>query len=225
MEKKRPKHDMSGGMSVLKVEPGGKDYNLKEDPGASWEAPGFVQTDEHPVVGVSWEDAQAFCKWLSEQEGVTCRLPSDEEWSMAVGLDKEPGTTPEEKDGKTPGYPWGTSETPPDGAGNYAGEESAAGMPANWTVLTGYRDKAARTDVVGNYTPNRFGIYDLGGNVWEWCGDTYSATISARVLRGASWIGGGRVNLLSSRRSLGLPGGRYVNNGFRCVVSVPVLSR
>ncbi len=220
------KHDMSGGMYVLKIEPDGKDYNWKEDRNASWENPGFAQTDEHPVVGVSYLDAKAFAAWLSEKEGVTYRLPTDAEWSKMVGTTK---------------YPWGSSDVPPGGAGNYAGEESKAGMPATWDFIKGYRDGEKRTAPVGQFTANRLGIHDLGGNVWEFCEDEYKASMNSaealetipvlknekysdgtpfRVLRGASWSSNGSVYLRSAFRNYGHPTYRNVNYGFRLVVSV-----
>ncbi len=93
-----------------------------------WQEPGFEQGPMHPVVNVNWEDAQVFCQWLTnkdQQEGRISpqqryRLPTDEEWSWAVGLPKEEGATPEEKDGKIKDhYPWGKQWPPPQGAGNY----------------------------------------------------------------------------------------------------------
>jgi heme-degrading monooxygenase HmoA len=76
--------------------------------GATWKEPGFSQGPTDPVVGVSWDDANAFCEWLTKRErrsgalpeGMHYRLPTDQEWSVAVGLDSEPGNTPEEKDSK-----------------------------------------------------------------------------------------------------------------------------
>ncbi len=88
---------------------------------------GFKQADTHPVVKVSWNDAQAFCEWLTKKElaegkikaGQRYRLPTDAEWSVAVGLGKEKGTSPEEKSrGIKDVYPWGKGP-PPVGAGNY----------------------------------------------------------------------------------------------------------
>ena len=85
---------------------------------------------EYPVVGVSWEDAQSFCQWLTEKEtaegklsgGAKYRLPSDEEWSRAVGLPPERGTTPAERNGKNSvDFPWGVGFRPPkDKVGNFA---------------------------------------------------------------------------------------------------------
>jgi hypothetical protein len=92
----------------------------------SWRNPGFVQADDQPVVGVSWSDAQAFCKWLTSKERAegrisasqVYRLPLDWEWSMAIGLPEPRGVTPREKDGKVPGYPWGMKWPPPKGVEN-----------------------------------------------------------------------------------------------------------
>jgi eukaryotic-like serine/threonine-protein kinase len=90
---------------------------VRQQEGATWNEPGFVQGPTYPVVGVNWDDAEAFCSWLTKQEHATkvlseelhYRLPTDTEWSIAVGLDHEDGTTPKEKSGKITGvYPWGT---------------------------------------------------------------------------------------------------------------------
>ena len=107
-----------------------KDYKVfVEAKNREWPKPSFQQTGEHPAVNVSWADATAFCEWLTEQERTAgrisawqiYRLPGDEEWSAAVGLEKESGSTPEKRGGKAKGvYPWGTNWPPRKGAGNYA---------------------------------------------------------------------------------------------------------
>ena len=196
--------------------------------GHSWENPGFKQTEDDPVVGVSWYDAKAFCEWLTVREraagrlpaGWEYRLPTDHEWSVAVGLKEDPTKTPEEKDAAIKDrYPWGTDWPPPAGAGNYAGEEADDGhWPANFSTIPGYNDGYARTAPVGSFKPNPHGIYDLGGNVLEWCEDEYRPGTGFRVLRGAAWGSGGRDRLLSSSRRLGHPAFRGDGSGFRCVV-------
>jgi formylglycine-generating enzyme required for sulfatase activity len=198
--------------------------------GHSWEDPGFPQTEEHPVVGVSWRDAKDFCDWLTLRERMAgrlpadweYRLPTDHEWSVAVGLDEDPKRTPEENDERIKGkFPWGAwpeGQPLPWGAGNYAGSEAKNGhWPPNFTVMEGYGDGFPRTAPVGSFTPNRFGIYDLGGNVWEWCEDRYDPRFKNRVLRGAAWPDGGRGGLLSSIRVIAQPGLRFDDRGFRCV--------
>src|SRR5207249_8232587 len=109
-------HKAEGGMLTI-TEKGIKNV------GATWKNPGFAQTGEHAVCGVSWEDATAFCKWLTQQErraglisaNQAYRLPTDQEWSTAVELKEEEGNAP--KDKKTKVYPWGTQWPPPKGAG------------------------------------------------------------------------------------------------------------
>ena len=147
-----------------------------------WEKPIFAQSQDHPAVLISWMDAQAFCGWLTEKErkeqrlksNERYRLPTDAEWSVAVGLGTESGTTPEEKSLQiTNQYPWGQKWPPPSGAGNY---------DASLHV-----DNFEYTSPVGSFAANPFGLFDMGGNVWQWCEDEYSPGGGFRVLRGGSW--------------------------------------
>jgi formylglycine-generating enzyme required for sulfatase activity len=71
---------------------------------------------------------------------------------------------------------------------------------------------------VGSFAANRYGIYDLGGNVWEWCEDWYDSDQKYRVLRGASWHHDSPDSLLSLSRGYDSPGGRFSGFGFRCVL-------
>ena len=186
-----------------------------------WKNPGFPQDDTHPVVKVSWEDAQAFCAWLSRKEGKTYRLPTDAEWSVAVGLGGEKGNTPAEKSMKIKDvYPWGNQWPPPSGAGNYADETLGRKHGKNFGIIAGYDDGFAETAPVGSFKPNQYGLYDMGGNVWEWCDDFYDGKSGARVLRGASWGDDYPVSLLSSYRGDGAPGSRLSGIGFRVVLGV-----
>jgi formylglycine-generating enzyme required for sulfatase activity len=134
---------------------------------SSWHNPGFKQTDEHPVVMVNNADATEFCAWLTRKErgqgtihsNQIYRLPTDLEWSCAAGLSLAvaASTMPMAFGGSRNTYPWGSEWPPPPEAGNYFD-------PQRW-------GSRLVTHLVGQYTPNRFGLYDLGGNVWEWCLD------------------------------------------------------
>jgi formylglycine-generating enzyme required for sulfatase activity len=180
------------------------------------------------VVGVSWEDAKAFCDWLTKKQrkagklrsDQSYRLPTDAEWSVAVGLPNESGSTPKEKDGKIKDvYPWGTEWPPPSGAGNYGGSEAHDGKWPNWST-----DGYPRTSPVGSFKANRFGLYDMGGNVWQWCEDWYDESKTLRVLRGSSWGGIQPDHLLSSCRYSRMPDDRNARYGFRCVVALSAAS-
>ncbi|MCW5556758.1 MAG: SUMF1/EgtB/PvdO family nonheme iron enzyme [Verrucomicrobiae bacterium] len=182
-------------------------------------------SEDCPVVNVSWEDAKAFCEWLTRKEQGEgrlsrqqfYRLPTDLEWSRAVGLPVEPGNTPEDRNMKIKGvYPWGTQWPPPAGAGNYA-DQSAKAQFNNWTVIDSYRDGFATTAPVGSFSANALGLFDLGGNVWEWCEDWYDSDKKFRVLRGGSWYVGVPDRLLSSYRNRDTPGSRFYGYGFRVV--------
>jgi tetratricopeptide (TPR) repeat protein len=192
-----------------------------------WQNVLVTSKDDCPVVNVSWEDAKAFCDWLTRKERAAgrldtwqfYRLPTDLEWSAAVGLGRESGATPQERDEKIKDvYPWGTQWPPPAGAGNYADETSRAAFGTNWHYIAGYRDFHATTAPVGSFPANRFGIHDLGGNVWEWCEDWWNSEQKYRVLRGASWDDAHQDDLLSSDRDSGTPGNRYDDYGFRVVL-------
>jgi formylglycine-generating enzyme required for sulfatase activity len=216
-------HNAEGGMYSL--EKGG----WKEG-GRTWKDPGFPQTGEHAVCGVSWEDATAFCEWLTNTErkagrlsvSQSYRLPTDPEWSVAVGLKEESGSTPEKRSGTVKGvYPWGTKFPPPAGAGNYAGSEARTdGWQSDWDTIEGYRDEYPRTSPVGSFEANEKGIYDLGGNVWEWCQDWWNAEHKFHVLRGASWNVNYPDRLLSSYRYDITPEPRSDHYGFRCVLAL-----
>jgi hypothetical protein len=179
--------------------------------------------DDHPVVSVSWEDANLFCEWLGRKEGRIYRLPTDNEWSFAVGIGKdEPADAmPEELDGKVANvFPWGQKWPPPKGAGNYADTSAKEKIPSQ-AVIGGYTDGFATTAPVMSFKPNHLGLYDLGGNVWEWCDDWFNAAKKERVARGGSWNINRQFQTFSSSRAKSTPTSRLNRFGFRCVVVNP----
>jgi formylglycine-generating enzyme required for sulfatase activity len=200
--------------------------NAGYNAGADWKNPGFNQGPTYPVVKVSWKDAKAFCQWLTQTEqalgrlpnGMLYRLPTDQEWSLAVGLPSEPGDRPDAKDLKIKVCPWGTQWPPPKGAGNYCGEESKV---RTTLFIKGYKDDYVYTSPADSFAANQFGLQDMGGNVWQWCEDWYNPEKrQSRVVRGASWFNGNPDVLLASSRSFSDPDRRGSGIGFRCVVSV-----
>jgi formylglycine-generating enzyme required for sulfatase activity len=187
--------------------------------GATYPQVGFQQESDHPIVSVSWNDAIGFCVWLTGKERsegkidekAVYRLPTDIEWSVAVGLPHEPEATPQDRSGKIPGYPWGLRWPPPKGAGNFCPDLEV--------------DSYEHTSPVGSFAANAFGLHDMGGNVWEWCMDWYTSQsrqgddwAGRLVARGASWIDGSTKSLLSSFRNSYGPDVRVDWHGFRCVL-------
>ena len=150
--------------------------------------PAWGWHDDHPMVNVSWDDAQAYSAWA----GVA--LPTEAEWEKAARGD---GTHHE--------YVWGDAWPPPPGAGNFADETCrASGKYQNAIFVDGYTDGFVNTSPVGAFAANGIGLYDMAGNVWQWCADRYGAdyyhnsplqnptgpaTGTARVLRGGGWGG------------------------------------
>jgi curved DNA-binding protein CbpA len=197
----------------------------------SWDNPAYAGQkvtpwENCPVVMLSWYDAQAFCKGLTDKERAegrisarqSYRLPTDAEWSAAVGLNESQRGTPRDKDAKTLGvYPWGTQWPPPARTGNYA-DATAKRSFNKLPVIENYSDGYAAAAPVGSFTVNRHGIYDLGGNVWEWCEDFYDGQSGDRAMRGGSWYNRESRYLLSSSRYHLPPAHRFQSIGFRCVL-------
>ncbi len=181
---------------------------------------------DDPVVDISRNDAEAFCAWLTETErksgkislNESYRLPTDAEWSQAVGIgDRETGATPREKNAKLENvYPWGDQFPPPPGAGNFA-DQAALHYFTNWPNIAGYNDGYVTTSPVGGFMPNALGLYDMSGNAMEWCADDYDASHKQGVLRGGAWINCGPKSLWSSDRNHTSPSRYSVATGFRCV--------
>jgi formylglycine-generating enzyme len=126
----------------------------------SWRNTGFEQTDEHPVVNVSWNDAVAFCKWLSKKEGKNYRLPTEAEWEYAC------------RAGTTTRYYSGDDPETLSKVGNVADAAFKAKFPAA-KGTTKASDGYVFTAPVGKFKPNAFALYDMHGNAYEWCADWY----------------------------------------------------
>ncbi|MES2597747.1 MAG: bifunctional serine/threonine-protein kinase/formylglycine-generating enzyme family protein [Verrucomicrobiota bacterium] len=178
--------------------------------------------DDHPVAGVSWQDAQDFCAWLSRTEQRLYRLPTDREWSIAVGLGphETEGGSPQQlgQMGRTE-FPWDRTFPPRSEwrAGNYADRTWLAAFPKMPSIV-GYDDGFATTAPVMRFAPNAFGLFDLGGNVGEWCEDWLNAVATERVVRGAGWADDNSQVMFSAKRRSMQPGVRNLQFGFRCVL-------
>ena len=217
-----------------------RDYSVfTKETQRAWPKDRDVTQEQHdPAVHLSWEDATAFCAWLTRREqqagrlghDEAYRLPTDYEWSCAVGIGEQEDATkrPGGKDRKIPAlYPWGMGWPPPPNCGNYWSEELRTLLRAGklrWIrgELHGYRDGFPTVSLVGSYAANRFGLHDLGGNAWAWCDDRIDGVDGKndrRVLRGASWALSSPDTLLSSARHQAEPSDRNYNNGFRAVLA------
>ena len=181
--------------------------------------------ENHPVVGVSWDDTKAFCAWLSGKEGRNYRLATDREWSIAVGIDRSEyrttDTTPELLNSKLQNvFPWGGSLPAQDGPGSreLRRHHLETDFSIDRSFVEGYKDGFVTTAPVMSFAPNKLGLYDLGGNAWEWVEDWYNIAQTDRVMRGGSFCDAG--NLLSSARFHQPPARREGIQGFRCVLEL-----
>ncbi|MES3020983.1 MAG: SUMF1/EgtB/PvdO family nonheme iron enzyme [Pseudomonadota bacterium] len=134
-----------------------------------WDAPGFAQTDEHPVVGVAWDDAQRYVQWLSAQSGQPYRLPSEAEWEYGC------------RAGTRTAFGFGEAISP--ALANYDGGYSYDGGPK------GARHQGSTP--VGEYPPNPWGLFDMHGNVWEWVQDVVHESYLGAPATGRAWEEGG----------------------------------
>jgi hypothetical protein len=172
---------------------------------------------------VSWSDAVEFCAWLTRKDRQAellsntqrIRLPWDAEWSIAVGLGKETGTTPAEKSDQVPDvYPWGKwPPSPEDGKFKRELYSRQPSMKAN-------NDNSANWSPVGKYQKNGCQLYDMAGNVQQWCQDWFDTYQKERVVRGGSWNSSTAEELLSSHRDKSRPDKHDLETGFRCVVEL-----
>jgi len=176
----------------------------KQDPQVNWQNPGFEQSDDHPVVCVSWNDAKAFCDWLSGREGKKYTLPTEAQWEYAC------------RAGSSTRFSFGDEEQELDQYAWY--DANSKGKP----------------NPVGQKKPNAWGLYDLGGNVWQWTADWYTAHYylkslkedppgprsgTVHVLRGGCWWDGARKSRAGNRygEEFWLPWKGSTAIGFRVV--------
>ena len=147
-------------------------YDFLRNEKFSWKNPGFKQDDQHPVVGVSWADAMAFCEWLSQKDGVRYRLPTEAEWELACRA----GTSTWFSFGDTAKgvvHRYGN-------LGNVELEKHRKHAAERQWLLDWDRDPEdghVFTAPVGSYEANLWGMHDMHGNVWEWCADLWLDTV------------------------------------------------
>jgi formylglycine-generating enzyme required for sulfatase activity/WD40 repeat protein len=183
------------------------DGKWDNDPKASWQNPGFAQvSDSQPVTCVSWNDATAFCAWLSKKEGKAYGLPTEAQWEYSCRAGSRTKFSFGDDDQQMPEYGWFSSN-------------------ANNQVQP-----------VGQKKPNAWGLYDMHGNVFEWTADYYGedyyqnspkadptgpATGGVRILRGGAWYYGVIDGRSAYRRRTHGPDHRHTTIGFRVVLTAP----
>lgn len=153
----------SSGYDAARCEPGGL------------LAPRSAETDRHPATCISWQDAQAYIRWLSAKTGKPYRLPSEAEWEYAARA----GTT-------TPWF-WGEDRFRACDFANIGDLSMREGMPDHsGTDLC--RDGSAFASPVGSFRPNGWGLYDMAGDVWQWTADCWHASYDGAPSDGSAWM-------------------------------------
>ena len=148
--------------------------DVTEKSSARWNNPGFNQSDTHPVVCVSWDDAVAYVEWLSSETGKRYRLPSEAEWEYAA------------RSGSTTKYHFGDDESQLCWYANHA--DKSTDLP--WHNESCSDGIGARTAEVGSYQPNSFGLHDMHGNVLEWVQDCWNDSYAGAPSNGSAWTSG-----------------------------------
>lgn len=166
-----------------------------------WDAPGFAQTDRHPVVGINWFDAIRYVRWLSEATGKSYRLPSEAEWEYAC------------RAGTKTAFSFGDTIT-----------TDQANYDGNFTYNGGPRGEYRRgTTPVGAFPANPWGLFDMHGNVWEWVQDVVHDNYEGAPLDGSAWEEGGDQARRILRGGSWLYNPRYLRsalrNGFSAALS------
>ncbi len=173
----------------------------QSDGDVNWAAPGFPQSEMHPVVGVSWIDAGRYLAWLSERTGQRYRLPSEAEWEYAC------------RAGTRTAFSFGDSIS-----------TDLANYDGNFTYNGGVRGEYRRgTTAVTQFPPNPWGLHDMHGNVWEWVQDVMHDSYEGAPLDGSAWEEGGDRARRILRGGSWLYNPRYLRsalrNGFSAVMS------
>jgi formylglycine-generating enzyme len=183
----------------------------------NWLHPGFAQTDDQPVIDVTWNDAVAFCRWLGRKEGKNYRLPTEAEWEYAC------------RAGAATRYAYGDDPAAMPKAANIMNDRGRTQFPHVQEIVLPKDNRF--TVAVGKYPPNRLGLCDMHGNVWEWCADWYGKDYYAKspvddpagpssgkvhVRRGGAW-NSFPLYARTSFRNWNTPATRCVNVGFRVV--------
>jgi formylglycine-generating enzyme len=167
------------------------DYNAEEDGWGgtkgklvNWQKPGFAQTDEHPAVCISYQDAADYAAWMAKKTGLGYRLPSEAEWEYAA------------RGGTATARPWGDSVTPICAKANImtSGTYAAINQAESWTDELLCSSKNSWTVPVASYDANPWGVYDMLGNVWEWVSDCAAPDHSTLPTDGKPQTTGGDCN-------------------------------
>jgi len=147
------------------------DAGWVDDRSADWRTPGYAQSDLHPVVCVSWMDAQAYIDWLNRESGGSYRLPTESEWALAA------------RAGSTGRNFWGDSAYD---SCTYGNVNDLSAKNKSVKVAEPCDDGYLYTSPVGSFMPNGFGLYDIQGNAWEWVADCWTGDYNGHPLDGSA---------------------------------------